>query len=108
MLSKEIKGCLPKICAYLATTPVVRAWIFGSCSRGEEHEGSDIDLMVNYDKGAKVTLLTIGGIMADIEDLTGRRADVVEEEGLRSFAVPSAVKDRILIYERKHTGLGEA
>ena len=32
---------IPKIKAYLETQPVVRAWLFGSYSRGEETENSN-------------------------------------------------------------------
>ena len=33
---------IPKIQQYLATQPVERAWLFGSFSRGEEREDSDV------------------------------------------------------------------
>ena len=31
---------------YCKTKPVLRAWVFGSFSRGEEREDSDIDILV--------------------------------------------------------------
>ena len=48
-----------QISNYLATQPVLRAWVFGSFARGEERPDSDIDLMVAFDrKNAKVGLLS--------------------------------------------------
>lgn len=45
---------------YLKTQPVTKAWVFGSFSRGEERQDSDIDILVEYDrKNAHVGLFTI-------------------------------------------------
>ena len=35
---------------YFATQPVRRAWLFGSYARGEEHAGSDVDILVDFDQ----------------------------------------------------------
>jgi len=88
------------IADYMKTQPVSKAWLFGSFSRGEENENSDVDILVSYDKNAKVSLLTIGGMYMDLKKLLGRDVDIVEEGTLLPFAVESAEKDKILIYER--------
>ena len=36
------------IANYFKTQPVLKAWLFGSYSRGEENEDSDIDLRVEH------------------------------------------------------------
>ncbi len=36
--------------------PVERAWLFGSYSRGEERADSDIDIMVQYEESATISL----------------------------------------------------
>ena len=43
MLSKNVQEMIPKIQQYLASQPIEKAWLFGSCSRGEETPKSDID-----------------------------------------------------------------
>ena len=86
---------------YFATQPVTKAYLFGSYSRGEETPDSDVDLLVTYDKNAKVTLFTIAKMMCDLEDTIGRKVDLVEEGCLKSFAVDSVNRDKIMIYERK-------
>ena len=40
MPSADIQKMIPEIQAYLATQPVERAYLFGSCSRGEERPGT--------------------------------------------------------------------
>lgn len=89
-----------KIADYFRTQPITRAWLFGSYSRGEETADSDIDILVDYDKSSKVSLLKICHIMTDLEDILGKRVDLVENGRLKDFAITSANQDKILIYER--------
>lgn len=91
---------IPKIKAYLETQPIVRAWLFGSYSRGEETENSDIDILVDFEKDSHVGLFKYAGIYADLKDLLGKEVDLVKNGTLKSFAVESANHDKILIYER--------
>lgn len=91
---------IQKIQNYFVTQPVEKAWVFGSFSRGEETEKSDIDILVSFAKDAKVTLFTLGGIYMDLKEILNREVDLVEEGTLLPFAIESAEKDKILIYER--------
>lgn len=91
---------IKKIIEYLKGKPVNRAWLFGSYSRGEETPESDIDILVDYDKDSRLSLLAICGMMTDLEDILGKRVDLVENGRLKPFAIPSADNDKILIYER--------
>ena len=47
------------IADYFKTQPVVKAWLFGSFARGEETPESDVDILVQYDDTARISLLTI-------------------------------------------------
>ena len=86
---------------YFKTQPVLKAWLFGSFARGEETPESDVDILVEYDKNARVSLLTISRMMGELEKSTGRRVDLIEEGCLLPFAVDSANHDKKMIYERK-------
>ena len=55
--------------------------VFGSVARGEANESSDIDLVVRMSPGR--SLFDLGGLLMDLQDLLGRRVDVVTERGLR-------------------------
>lgn len=90
-----------RIKEYLKTQPILKAWVFGSFSRGEERADSDIDLLVQYDRtNQKVGLFTIIRIQQQLEQILGRNVDLVEDGTLMPFAVQSANNDKILIYER--------
>lgn len=85
----------------MKSQPILRAWLFGSCSRGEENSDSDIDIMVDYDNSnGVVSLFEMGGILMDLSDLLGRKVDLVERRGIMDFARNSIERDKILIYER--------
>lgn len=88
-----------KIAEYFKTQPVLKAWLFGSFSRGEEHADSDVDILIVLDDSQPVGLRFFG-MWGDLERLLGRKVDLVTEQGLEEFARESAEHDRILIYER--------
>lgn len=82
------------------TQPVVRAWLFGSYSRGEETPNSDIDILVQYDDNAKISLLYISHLIGLLEKMLHCKVDLVEEGCLLPFAEETVNRDKILIYER--------
>lgn len=63
--------------------------VFGSVARGEDDERSDIDFLVNMEKGR--SLFDLGGLLMDLQDLLGRDVDVVTEKGLRE-----RIRERVL------------
>lgn len=58
------------IADYFKDQPVLRAWIFGSYSRGEQKPWSDADILVQYDRQRPIGLLKIAGMKVDLEDGT--------------------------------------
>lgn len=89
-----------KIAEYFKTQPVLKAWLFGSFSRGEERPDSDVDILVRYDDNARISLMTISHMMGALEKVINRRVDLVEEGCLLPFAEKSVNRDKYLIYER--------
>ena len=88
------------IAEYFKTQPVLKAWLFGSFSRGEERPDSDVDILVMLDQDAHVGLFKLSGMHLDLQDLLQKPVDLVTDKGLMPFARPSIERDRKLIYER--------
>lgn len=63
--------------------------IFGSVARGDADTESDLDFLVDLEHGR--SLLDLGGLLMDLQDLFGRRVDVVTEKGLRP-----RIRERVL------------
>jgi uncharacterized protein len=55
--------------------------IFGSVARGEATISSDIAFLVDLEPGR--SLLDLGGLLTDLEEILGAPVDVVTEKGLR-------------------------
>ena len=69
-------------------------------SYGEQTPSSDVDIIVVFDEKADVSLIGYIRIQYELENIFGRKVDLVEEGSLLPFAVESANRDRKLIYER--------
>jgi predicted nucleotidyltransferase len=95
------KETMTKLIAdYFKTQPVLKAWLFGSFSRGEQRDDSDVDILILPDKSQHFSLFTLSGMYEDLKELLGREVDLITEGGLMPFARESADRDKILIYER--------
>ncbi|MEX2260773.1 MAG: nucleotidyltransferase family protein [Bryobacteraceae bacterium] len=55
--------------------------VFGSVARGDNREDSDVDLLVDMEKGRN--LFDLAGFVADVQDLLKAKVDVVTPGGLR-------------------------
>jgi predicted nucleotidyltransferase len=63
--------------------------VFGSMSRGDGSDNSDVDLLVTLSPGASG--LALGGLLLDAQELLGRRVDVVTEASLHP-----ALRERVM------------
>lgn len=70
-----------------------RVRVFGSVARGEAAEGSDIDFLVDLEPGR--SLLDLGGLLMDLQDLLERNVDVVTERGLRPRVAQRVLADAV-------------
>jgi len=63
--------------------------VFGSMSRGDGSDNSDVDLLVTLAPGTSA--LALGGLLMDAQELLGRRVDVVTESSLHP-----AIRDSVV------------
>lgn len=63
--------------------------LFGSAARGEDDAASDIDFLVDIEKGR--TLLDHAALIVALEDLLGHRVDVATENSLKD-----RIRNRVL------------
>jgi predicted nucleotidyltransferase len=67
--------------------------VFGSVARGENDSNSDIDFLVDLEPGR--SLLDLGGLQRDLEELLTSRIDVVSSRGLRDRVREKVLRDAI-------------
>jgi predicted nucleotidyltransferase len=73
----------------IARGPLSNPRAFGSVVRGDDHEGSDLDLMVDADPGT--TLFDLGALQADLEEVLGVPVDLLTPDDL-----PPIMRERVL------------
>jgi len=69
-----------------------KAYVFGSYARGEEREGSDLDLIVEF-SGQK-SLLDAVRIQRELSDRLGVKVDLLSEEAISPYILPYVLKER--------------
>jgi predicted nucleotidyltransferase len=84
---------------FFSGLPVKKAYLFGSYSRNEANENSDIDILVELDHAKPIGLqfFTYGD---QLQTLLKKKVDVVSYEGLSKYVKPYVDKEKLLIYER--------
>ena len=96
-LPEEISNTLLN---YFQNQPVLKAWLFGSWSRGQATESSNIDLLVELDYTRPVGLEFIQ-MQIDLQLILGRKVDLVSARGLSKYIGPIIEAEKKLIYARK-------
>jgi predicted nucleotidyltransferase len=84
--------------AALRAQGVAHAALFGSVARGDQRPDSDIDIMIELDPAARVTMFDYVDIKEYIESLFQGRVDVVNRDGLKPFVRPRAASDAIYAF----------
>lgn len=71
---------------------VGRCGIFGSFARNTPHEGSDVDILVEFQPGKK-TFDNFMNLAFFLEDLFGRRVELVTTESLSPYIGPAILSE---------------
>ncbi len=88
-MTPTIEEIRRKVAEPMSRRGVVRVSIFGSVARGEATAGSDVDFLVEFEKGR--TLVDLSGLRLDLCEILGRDVDVATPGSLHP-----KLRDRIL------------
>ena len=88
---------------YFDSKPIEKAWLFGSYARGTQTSDSDIDLLVEFDPKATISLITFSKIISELEDISNKEVDLVVNGTFYPWVEEQVDKEKILIYERLHS-----
>lgn len=69
--------------------------LFGSVARDEHVEGSDIDILVEFTKGAD--LFDLAGLGLFLEEKLGQKVDVIPKQALRPELSHNVFADSVVI-----------
>jgi uncharacterized protein len=77
---------------------VKHAALFGSVARGDHRPDSDIDIMVEIDPDAGMTVFDYVELKDYIATLFAEPVDVVNREGLKPYVGPAATTDAVYAF----------
>lgn len=69
--------------------------VFGSVARGEARPGSDVDLLAEFDPAVRLSLVGLASLRAELSDLLGAPADLVEGDALRTAVREAAEREAV-------------
>jgi predicted nucleotidyltransferase len=85
-----LKSKRSEILALASRRGVKNLRVFGSVARGQAGPDSDVDFLVELEPGR--SYLDIGALLMDLQDLLGRKVDLVTERALHT-----AIKKQVLL-----------
>ena len=84
---------------YFRNTPVLKAFLFGSFSREDALDDSDVDILVELDYTKHIGLGFVK-MKIDLEDKLHKKIDLVSSNSISKHLLPFINNDKKLIYER--------
>lgn len=61
---------------------VAGLWVFGSVARGAARPGSDVDLLVEFEAEARLSLVGLASLRSELAEALGAPADLIERSAL--------------------------
>ncbi|MEW6352996.1 MAG: nucleotidyltransferase family protein [Pseudomonadota bacterium] len=92
-LNKTIELKREAILALAAKHGARNLRVFGSVARNEASARSDIDILVDLEPGR--SLFDLGGLLMDLQELLGRKVDIVTEQGLHWYIRDKVLKEAV-------------
>lgn len=95
MNDSHIERIKQSLLGVLEKNGVKRAALFGSVVRGEAAEESDIDILVEFE--GRKSLLDLAGLQIEIQELLGKKVDVLTYGSLHPLLRDRILKEQVVI-----------
>lgn len=98
MTREQVLKVLKSHEAELRRRGVAHVALFGSVARGDAGPRSDIDIMVEFDPGARVTMWDYAAVVGYVEGLFHEPTDVVNHGGMSKHIRPQVERDAVYAF----------
>ena len=95
----EEKITRKKLIKFCKKNYIKKLSIFGSSQREEMHEDSDIDILVEFEKGHVPGLITLAGIEIELSEMLDRKVDLRTPRDLSRYFRDEVVRTAEVQYE---------
>jgi len=73
---------------------------FGSVARGDVRLDSDLDVLVDFEPGARIGLLGFARLSEELERVAGRKVDLVTKLGLKPWVRAQVLQEAVVVYSK--------
>ncbi len=88
-----------KLRVYCRASGIKVMYLFGSYAREEATPLSNIDLLIEFEKGLQISYLDLLRIKCDLECITGAKIDLVEQNAIENpIRRKRIMEERVLLY----------
>jgi hypothetical protein len=98
MNADQVLATLRRSEAALGARGVARAALFGSTARGDNRPDNDIDILVEFDPAAHVTVLDYVGVRDYIAGLFAASVDVIDRDASKPHLRAASARDAIYAF----------
>jgi predicted nucleotidyltransferase len=84
--------------AELRAAGIMTLSLFGSVARGDASDESDVDLMVDFDRAKRLSLLGAVGLENKLSDILGLKADLSQREMLKPDVLQRATREAVRVF----------
>ncbi len=81
--------------AMLRARGVKHAAVFGSVARGDARADSDVDVLVDIDPEAQISIFQYAGIGLALADLMGRKVDIADRKALKRMVREEVLREKV-------------
>jgi predicted nucleotidyltransferase len=82
----------------LRAAGIVHLRVFGSVARDQSSISSDIDLLADFDKSQRLTLVKIGSLQSRLSKMLGAKVDLSSAEWMREPIRSKALSEAVLAF----------
>lgn len=82
----------------LKAAGLVHLRVFGSVARGEASPRSDIDLLADFDRSKRLTLVTVGRLESRLGDLLGVKVDLSSADWMKELVRRQALREAVIAF----------
>jgi uncharacterized protein len=82
----------------LKAAGILHIQVFGSVARNEATTVSDVDLLADFDKSRRMTLVKVGSLQSRLSDMLGARVDLSSTEWMREPVKSKALREAVIAF----------
>ena len=82
----------------LRAAGIIHLRLFGSVARDEAADNSDIDLMADFDKSKRLTLVKVGSLQSRLADMLGGNVDLCSPEWMKEPVRSKAMREAVIAF----------